>query len=106
MTLILLAKANSCFSLILRKTRAEGKVSVVHHPALNVEDLKIWYSHHLIFNINTPQGLLNKVGFEIMFYFCRRGQEHLHNLRVQGFEIINSNVQKCVQKVIAELSKK
>lgn len=39
-----------------------------------------------------------------MFYFCRRGQEKLHNLRVQDFEIINSNGQKYVQKVTSELS--
>lgn len=99
------AKANSCFSSLLRMTRAEGKGAVVHHPALTVEDLKKLYGHHFIFNTNTPQGLLNKVVFEIMFYFCRRGQENLHNLRVQDFEIINSNEQKYVQKVTSELSK-
>lgn len=96
------AKANSCFSSLLRKTLAEGKGAVVHHPALAVEDLKKLYSHHFIFKTNTPQGLLNKVVFEKMFYFCRRGQENLLNLRVQDFEIINSNGQKYVQK---ELSK-
>jgi hypothetical protein len=34
-----------------------------------------------------PSGLLNKVMFEILFYFCRRGRENLRELKVSDFEI-------------------
>lgn len=40
-----------------------------------------------------------------MFYFCRRGQENMHNFCVQDLEIINSNGQKYFKKVTSELSK-
>ena len=40
-----------------------------------------------------------------MFYFCRRGQENLHNLHVQDFEVVNSNEQKYVTKDTSELMK-
>ena len=71
-----------------RRRRAEGKGAVAHNPALTVDDLRKLYNHEFVFNVNVPQGLLNKVVFEIMFYFCRRGQENLHN---QDFEVVNSN---------------
>lgn len=80
------------FSSLLRKARAEWKGAVALSVE-DVEDLKKLYSYHLIFNTNTPQGLLNKIVLEMMFYFCRREQENLHNLCVQDFEIINSNGQ-------------
>ena len=90
---------------MLRKARAEGKGAVAQHPALKGGDLKKFYSHEFVFNVNVPHGLLKKVVFEIMFYFCRRGQENLHNLRVQDFEVVNSNGQKYVKKVRSELTK-
>ncbi|KAK3083495.1 hypothetical protein FSP39_024187 [Pinctada imbricata] len=97
-------KAKSCFSSLLRKTRAEGKGSVDHHPAISVEDLQKLYNHELVFNMATPEGLLNKVMFEVMLYFCRRGQENLHNLKITDFAIEHVNGQQCVKKITTELS--
>ena len=56
--------AHNCFSSLLRKTRAEGIGAVAHHPAFTVDDLRKLYSHEFVFNVNVPQGLLNKVVFE------------------------------------------
>ena len=66
--------------------------------ALTVDDLRKLYSQECVLNVNVPQGLLNKVVYEIMFYFCRRGKENMHNLRVQDFEVVNSNGHKYVKK--------
>ena len=84
------AQANNCFSFLLRKARAEWKGAVAHHPALKGGDLKKFYSHEFVFNVNVPHGLLKKVVFEIMFYFCRRGQE---NLTTCGFKILTLWIQ-------------
>ena len=50
-------------------------------------DIKKLYDHPRVFNVETPQGLLNKVLFEILLYFCRRGQENLRDLRPSDFEV-------------------
>ena len=62
---------------MLRKTRAEGQGAVAKQNAINGEDLMKFYSHEFVF----------KVVFEIMFYFCRTGQENQHNLCVQDLEV-------------------
>ena len=87
------------------KTSNKYKGAIAHHPALTVDDLRKLCSHEFVLNVNVPQGLLNKVVFEIMFYICIKGQENLHNLRVQDFEIVNLNGQKYVKKVRSELTK-
>ena len=40
-----------------------------------------------VFNINTPKGLQKKVFFEVMLYFCRRGQQNLRELKKECFVI-------------------
>ena len=63
-----LAKGN--FTSILRKTKKAGKGSTNHHIIQHL------YKHPIVFNTSTPQGLVNKVIFEVILYFCRRGQEN------------------------------
>ena len=63
-----LAKGN--FMSILRKTKKAGKGSTNHHIIQHL------YKHPIVFNTSTPQGLVNKVIFEVILYFCRRGQEN------------------------------
>jgi hypothetical protein len=44
--------------------------------------------------------------FEVILYFCRRGQENLHTLKVSDFEIkIGVDRYKSVQKITSELDK-
>ena len=55
---------------------------------------------------DTPIGLVNKVIFEIIPCFCRRGQENLRMLKVTDFKIkTGTDGVKYVQKVTAELDK-
>jgi hypothetical protein len=46
-------------------------------------DIRKLYHQTLPMNPDTPQGLLNKVLFETIFYFCRRGRENIK--RIGGF---------------------
>jgi len=99
-------QANNNFSAMLRKIREEGKGTVKHHDAITLEDLKRLYEHVLAFNTDTPQGLLNKTVFEIILYFCRRGQENLPDLKVSDFQIgVDENGTKFVEKTKSELTK-
>ena len=66
---------------MLRKIREKGEGTVQHHDAITLEDLKRLYEHVLALNTDTPQGLLNKTVFEIILYFCRRGQKNLLDLK-------------------------
>ena len=54
------------------KPQTNKKGAIAHHPALTVDDLRKLCSHEFVLNVNVPQGLLNKVVFEVMFYFCRK----------------------------------
>ena len=99
-------KANNCFKALLRKTRIDGKGFVKHHDAISVPDIRKMYNHEFLFNANTPMGLVNKVFFEIVLYFCRRGQENLTELSVDDFEIVcMDDGRKYVSKCTSELTK-
>jgi hypothetical protein len=64
------------------------------------------YKHPRALTSDTPLGLLNKLIFEVILYFCRRGQENLHTLKVSDFEIkIGADRYKSVQKITSELDK-
>ena len=58
------------------------------------------------FDTTTPTGLQNKVWFEIMLYFCRRGRENLRELTKESFKINQAaNGRKYVLQVKDELTK-
>ena len=93
---------------MLRKIGEEGKGTGQQHDAIDItlEDLKRLYSHVLAFNTDTPQALLNKTVFEIILYFCRRGQENLPHLKLSDFQIgVDDNGTKVVEKTKSELTK-
>jgi len=53
---------------------------VQHKPTISEEDLRKLYSSSA-FDMNTTVGLQNKVWFEVMLFFWRRGQEKLDELK-------------------------
>ena len=66
---------------------------------------KLYHQTHLM-NPDTPQGLLNKVLFETIFYFCRRGRENIRELEASDFEIKVDADNRCyVVKVKSEQTK-
>jgi hypothetical protein len=68
------------------------------------DDLQKLYKHPRALTSDTPLGLLNKLIFEVILYFCRRGQENFHTLKVSDFEIkIGADRYKYVQKITSEL---
>jgi hypothetical protein len=57
-------------------------------------------------NPDTPQGLLNKVLFETILYFCRRGRENIIDLEASDFEIkVDADKRRYVVKVKSEQTK-
>ena len=61
--------------------REQGKDQVHHKPTIQKGDMQKLYSHPHVFNTDIPSGLLNKVLFEILLYFCRRGQENVREMK-------------------------
>ena len=57
--------------------------------------------------ITTPQGLFNKVHFDIRMFFCRRGNENMHSMTKDMFQVnTDENTgRKVVKKVVDELTK-
>lgn len=52
---------------------------VQHYPIISEPDIqKLYTSMHL--SIHTPQGLFNKVQFDVRIFFCRRGNENMHGM--------------------------
>ncbi|CAG2195428.1 Dixin [Mytilus edulis] len=98
--------ANDAFKAMCKKMRQEGKGKIQHKPSIQKGDIVKLYNHSRVFNPNIPTGLLNKVFFEVMLYFCRRGQENLRDLKVSDFDILTDDSGKrYVSKVTSELTK-
>ncbi|CAI9739953.1 XP_029650369.1uncharacterized protein LOC115223832 isoform X1 [Octopus vulgaris] len=78
-------KSNMSFKVALKRLKEAGKGSIEHKEPISQADMATLYSHSQVFNPNTPEGLLNKVWFEITFYFFRRGQENQRYLTPHHF---------------------
>ena len=64
-------RSNEVFLAALKDLKRKGFGSVIHKNVISVDDLKQLYSdRHPAFNVLTPSGLLSKVWFEIMLFFC------------------------------------
>ena len=77
-------EVNRVFKAKVVEFKKQGKAKVEHKPAIAKEDLKKLYQS-VAFDTATPTGLQNKVWFEIMLFFCRRGQENLRELQMDSF---------------------
>ena len=61
-----------------------GKGSTEHHPEIEPEDLKTLYENT---NIETPTGLQQKVWFDILYHFSRRGCEGQRSMTKSTFKV-------------------
>ena len=76
-----------------------------HKPPINKDDIKKLYESRL-FALNNPDALQNKVFFEVMLYFCRRGRQNLRDLKNTDLLVgIDPSKTKYVSKVKDELIK-
>jgi hypothetical protein len=64
-------ESNHLFTGMCKRLRKFGKGKVRHKNPIDKGDIKKLYEHPHVFNICTPSGLLNKVWFEVLLYFCR-----------------------------------
>lgn len=83
-------KSNECYKSALRELKLQGKGSVDHYPRISDADLAAIYNSTL-FDTSTPTGLLNKVQFDVRFYFARRGSENVHAMTKSTYEIITDS---------------
>ena len=84
----------------------QGQAKVQHKPPMLDDDLKKLYESG-VFNSDHSKTLLNKVFFEIMLCFCRRGRQNLRQLKKAGFEVhTDATGAKFVSKVRDELTNK
>ena len=76
------------FKAAVKDLRRKGLGSVKHHVPITRADMsKLYSGDTIVFYTDTPNGLLNKVWFEIMYYLCRRGQENLRAMTTETFDI-------------------
>ena len=70
-------KCNICFTNVLKESRKSGKGDTNHYPEIEPEDPRKLYQS---FDPNCPNGLQEKVWFDIMFHLVRRGRENLRGM--------------------------
>jgi hypothetical protein len=98
-------EANNTFKAIYKKLRKEGKGQVEHKRSVEKGDIKRLYEHSYVFNTTSPSGLLNKVCFEVLLYFCRRGQGNLRDMKPSDFEVSKDDSGKhYVHKTVSEVT--
>ena len=91
-------EANSVYEAQCVALKKRGLAKTEHKPPIADEDIKRLYESG-VFNTDSPTTLQNKVFFEIMFFFCRRGRQNLRELKWDDFDIKkNPQVLRCVVK--------
>ena len=81
------AEANKVFLAKCVDLKRQGLAKVEHKPAILENDLRKLYECG-VFNLGEPaRTLQNKVFFEIMLYFCRRGRQNLRELKIKDFSL-------------------
>ena len=95
-------EANRVYQAQCTALKKDGLVKTEHKPAIADEDITKLYESG-IFNTETPATLQNKVFFEVMFYFCRRGRQNLRELKKDDFAMkVNARGQRYVIKEIPD----
>ena len=77
------------FKAMLVKLKKEGKGVVKHKDPISKEYMTRILS---FLDLNSPQGLQDKVFIDIMMYFANRGRENLRNMKITDF-VIQKNEQ-------------
>ncbi|XP_072044159.1 uncharacterized protein KIAA1958 homolog [Amphiura filiformis] len=100
------AQANRAFAAHQAKLKREGLGDTQHYVPIDENDMTKLYQSGVL-NDDTPEGLQNKVWFELMYYICRRGRENLRKLSKDHFAIaVDSNGRRYVYQSKDEMTKK
>ena len=81
-------KSNQVLTGIIKQMKRDGKDTSESKEPISHSDLKKLNESGLL-SINNPQYLQNKVIFDIMTHFGRRGREGLRSLKKDSFKIVN-----------------
>ncbi|XP_072021059.1 uncharacterized protein [Amphiura filiformis] len=102
------AQANLSFAATQAKLKREGLGDTTHYVPIDADDMtKLYESESGVFDVDTPEGLQNKVWFELMFFICRRGRENLRKLEKDHFAIASdANGRRYVYQCKDEMTKK
>ena len=73
-------EANRVYGAQCVELKKQGLAKTEHKPPITDEDIEKLYRCG-IFNTENPSTLQNKVFFEIMLFFCRRGRQNLRQLK-------------------------
>ena len=93
------------FSAQCVQMKKDGLAKVEHKPPISDGDMKKLYECG-VFSTETPKTLLNKVFFEVVLCFCRRGRQNLRELKKTDFVVkTNDSGVKYVTKISDELTK-
>ena len=99
------AVANKVFRAQCVQMKKDRLAKIEHKPAITNGDMKKLYESG-VFSTETPKTLLNKVFFEIVLCFCRRGRQNLRQLKKTDFAVkTNDRGIKYVTKISDELTK-
>ena len=73
-----------------------------------ISDLVKLYNSKLLNPDCGPRQLQNKVEFDVRFYFCQRGQENIHKMTVDTFNLIYDPETKMsyIKKIHDKMTKK
>ena len=97
--------ANKVFGAKCEDLKRQGLAKVEHKPPICEEDLKKLYES-TAFGLDDPEKFQNKVFFEVMLYFCRRGRQNLRQLKKTDFSFnTDSTGARYVCKATNELTK-
>ncbi len=87
--------SSKVFKAAVKYLRRQGVGSVKHHIPITRADMpKLYSGDTVVFYTDTPNGLLNKVWFEVMYFLCRRGQENLRAMTKETFELSTDSTGK------------
>lgn len=76
--------SNNVFTGVVKMLRKKGLDTTAHHSSITDSDFN---AIKRILNPNTPEGLVNKVWFDIQLHFGRRGNEGNRQLKPSSFTI-------------------
>lgn len=97
--------SNNVFVGVVKTMRRAGQDTTKHHSSISENDLRTIKSSKAL-DPTTPEGLVNKVWFDLQLHFGRRGKEGNRNLRPESFQVmVDENGQKYVTMTFNEATK-
>lgn len=83
------------YCAVMADLKKKGMNVIDHHPPVNSADFSILYAScdratdkgNYVFDHSTPNGLLQKVWFEVSLFLCKKGRENFRSMKKSTFAI-------------------